>query len=83
MQKPETESSTAAPSLNPYLLTPPPTVETPGQAPKLKRRRIQFVSYLDDDYDAHGKQKRRDRHKKILAQPYQQSLPAFQGEEDD
>ena len=67
LQKPETESSTAPPSLNPYLLTPPHTVETPAQAPKRKRRRIQFVSYLDDDYDAHGKQKRRDRHKKILA----------------
>ena len=52
LQKPETEGSTAPPSLNPYFLTPPSTVETPSQAPKRKRRRIQFVNYLDDNDDA-------------------------------
>ena len=70
LQKPETEGSTAPPSLNPYFLTPPSTVETPSQAPKRKRRRIQFVNYLDDDDDAHGKQKRRAKHTKFRAQPY-------------
>ena len=70
LQKPETEGSTAPPSLNPYFLTPPSTVETPSQAPKRKRRRIQFVNYLDDDDDAHGKQKRRANHTKFRAQPY-------------
>ena len=83
LQKPETKSSTAPPSLNPYFLTPPSTVETPSRALKRKRRRIQFVNYLDDDDDAHGKQKRRARHKKLLAQPYQKNLQVFQGEEDD
>ena len=70
LQKPERESSTAPPPLNPYFLTPPPTVETLSHVPKRKRRCIQFVNYLDDHHDAHGKQKRRARHKKFLAQAY-------------
>ena len=40
------------PLLNPAILTPPPTVETPSPmpaAPKRKRQRIRFVNYLDDD----------------------------------
>ncbi|CAH3155328.1 unnamed protein product, partial [Porites lobata] len=37
LRKPENESSTP-----PAFLTPPPTVETPSQGPKRKRRRIQF-----------------------------------------
>ena len=42
-QKPDKESLTPPPPLNPALLTPPPTVETPSQqGPKRKRRRIQF-----------------------------------------
>ena len=78
LQKPETESSTAPPSLNPYFLTPPSTVETPSQVPKRKRRRIQFVNYLDDDdEDAYGKQKRRASHTKFGAQPYKKKLQVF------
>ena len=68
MQKPEAEGSTASPSLNPYFLTPPPTVETPSQTPKGKRRRIQYINYLDDDDDSHGKEKRRASHTKFRAQ---------------
>ena len=46
-QKPDKESLTPPPPLNPAFLTPPPTVETPSQqGPKSKRRRIQFVNYL-------------------------------------
>ena len=43
---------TTPPLLNPAILTPPPTVETPSPmpaAPKRKRRRIRFVNYLYDD----------------------------------
>ena len=48
-QKPDKESLTPPPPLNPAFLTPPPTVETPSQqGPKRKRRRIQFLNYLDD-----------------------------------
>ena len=48
-QKPEKESSSLSPPLNPAFLTPPPTVETPSeQGPKRKRRRIPFLNYLDD-----------------------------------
>ncbi|CAH3154216.1 unnamed protein product [Porites evermanni] len=48
-QKPDKESLTPPPPLNPALLTPPPTVDTPSQqGPKRKRRRIQFVNYLDN-----------------------------------
>ena len=83
LQKPETEGFTAPTSLNPYFLTPPPTVGSPSQAPKRKRRRIQFINYLDDDDDAHGKQKRRAGHTKFRAQPYQKKLQVFQGEKDD
>ena len=53
LQKPETESSTAPPPLNPYFLTPP-TVETLSHAQKRKRRCIQFVNYLDDHDGAHA-----------------------------
>ena len=61
-QKPYKESLTPAPPSNPALLTLPLTVETPSkQAPKRKRRRIQFVNYLDD-YEAHGKRLRKRRH---------------------
>ena len=65
------------PPLNPASLTPPPTVETPSQqAPKYKRRRIQFVNYLDD-HKAHGKQLRKLWHKKFKSYKY------FMGEEDE
>ncbi|CAH3173279.1 unnamed protein product [Porites lobata] len=47
-------------------------------SPKRKRRRIQFVNYLDD-HNAHGKQKKRTRHKKFRVRPYKYSM----GEEDD
>ena len=73
LQKLENESSTP-----PAFLTPPPTVETPSQGPKRKRRRIQFVNYLDD-YNAHGKQRKRTQHKKFRVRPYKYSM----GEEDD
>ena len=78
LQKPENESSTPPLTLNPAFLTPPPTVETPSQGPKRKRRRIQFVNYLDD-HNAHGKQRKRTRHKKFRVRPYKYSM----GEEDD
>ena len=45
-QKPEKESSSLSPPLNPAFLTPPPTVETPSQGPKRKGRRIQFVNFF-------------------------------------
>ena len=55
-QKPDKESLTPPPPLNPAFLTPPPTVETPSQqGPKRKRRQIQFQNYLDD-HKSHGKQ---------------------------
>ena len=55
-QKPDKERLTPPPPLNPAFLTPPPSVETPSQqGPKRKRRRIQFVNYLDD-HKAHAKQ---------------------------
>ena len=76
-QKPDKESFTLSPPLNPAFLTPPPTVETPSQqCPKCKRRRIQFVNYLDD-HKAHAKQPRKRRHKKF--KPYKYSM----GEEDE
>ena len=75
-QKPEKEGSSPPPRLNPASLTPSPTVETPSQAPKRKRRRIQFVNYLDD-HGAHGKQKKRTRHKKF--KPHKYSM----GEEEE
>ena len=75
--KPHKESFTPPPPLNPAFLTPPATVETPSQqGPKRKRRRIQFVNYLDD-HKAHGKQLRKRRHKKF--KPYKYSM----GEEDE
>ena len=65
------------PLLSPAFLTPSPTVETPSQqGPKRKRRRIQFVNYLDD-HKAHAKQLRKRRHKKF--KPYKYSM----GEEDE
>ena len=79
-QKPEKESLTPPPPLNPVFLTPPPTVETPSQqGPKRKRRRSQFLNYLDD-HNAHGKQlRKRSRHKKFEVNPYKY----FMGEEED
>ena len=65
IQKPKNKSSTPPPQLNSAFLTSPPTVDTPSQAPKCKRRRIQFVDYLDDVNDAYRKQKKRARHKKL------------------
>ena len=45
---------------------------------KRKRRRIQFVNYLDDDDDdSYGKQKRRASHAKFGAQPYKKKLQVF------
>ena len=79
-QKPDKESLTPPPPLNPAFLTPPTTVETPStpsqQGPKCKRRRIQFVNYLDD-HKAHAKQLRKRRQKKF--KPYKHSM----GEEDE
>ena len=75
-QKPDKESLTPPPPLNPAFLTPPPTVETPSQGPKRKRRRIQFVNYLDD-HKSHGKQLKKRRHKKF--KPYKYSM----GEDED
>ena len=77
-QKPNNESLTPPPPLNPAFLTPPPTVQTPSQpeGPKLKRRRIQFVTYLDD-HKAHAKQLRKRGHKKC--KPYKYSM----GEEEE
>ena len=79
-QKPDKESLTPPPPLNPAFLTPPPTVETPSQqGPKRKRRRIQFLNYLDD-HNAHAKQvRKRSRHKKFPFKPYKYSM----GEEDE
>ena len=64
LQKPEKEGSAPPLPLNPAFLTPPPTVETPSQGSKRKRRGIQFVNYLDD-HNAHGKQRKRARHKNL------------------
>ena len=76
-QKPDKESFTLPPPLNPAFLTSPPTVETPSQqCPKCKRRRIQFVNYLDD-HKAHGKQLRKRRYKKFKSYKYSM------GEEDE
>ena len=76
-QKPDKESLTPPPPLNSAFLTPPPTVETPSQqGAKRKRRRIQFVNYLDD-LKAHAKQLGKRRHKKF--KPYKYSM----GEEDE
>ena len=64
-QKPDKESLTPPPPLNPAFLTPPPTVKTLSQqGPKRKRRRIQFVNYLDDN-KAHAKQFWKRRHRKF------------------
>ena len=76
-QKPDKESLTPPSPLKPALLTPPPTVETQSQqGPKRKRRRIQFVNYLDD-HKAHAKQLKKRRHKKF--KPYKYSM----GEDED
>ena len=79
-QKPEKESLTPPPPLNPAFLTSPPTLETPSQqGPKRKRRRIQILSYLDD-HNAHAKQlRKRSRHKKFQIKSYKYSM----GEEDE
>ena len=76
-QKPDKESLTPPPPLKPAFLTSPSTVETLQQGLKSKRRRIQFVKYLDDD-KAHGKQLRKRRHKKKF-KPYKYSM----NEEED
>ena len=69
-QKPDKESLTPPPSLNPAFLTPSPTVETPSQeGPKHKRRRIQFVNYLGD-HKSHGKRLKKRRHKKFKSYKY-------------
>ena len=76
-QKPDKESLTHPPPLDPAFLTPPPTVETPSpQGPKRKRRRIQFLNYLDD-HKSHGKQLKKRRHKEF--KPYKYSM----GEDED
>ena len=74
-QKPEKESLTPPPPLNPAFLTSPPTLETPSQqGPKRKRRRIQILSYLDDQ-NAHAKQlRKRSRHKKFRIKSYKYSM---------
>ena len=73
-QKPYEESLTPAPPSNPAFLTPPSTVETPSQqAPKRKRRRIQFVNYLDD-HEAHAKRLRKRRHKKFTSTPWAKKM---------
>ena len=77
-QKPEKESFSLSPPLNPSFLTPPPTAENPSQGPKRKRRRIQFVNYLDD-HNAHSKQRKRTRHKKFRVKPFKYTM----GEEED
>ena len=61
------------PLLNPVILTPPPTVETPSPmpaAPKRKRQRIRSVNYLDDDESTKKRTSRRLRSK---TQPYKYS----------
>ena len=61
------------PPLNPAILTPPPTVETPSPMPaaqKRKRQRIQFVNYLDDDEST---KKRRSRRLRTKSHPYKYS----------
>jgi len=79
-QKPEKESFTLPPPLNPAFLTPSPTVETtPQKGSKRKRRWIQFLNYLDD-HNAHDKQlRKRSRHKKFRVKSYSYSM----GEEDE
>ena len=75
----EKESLSPPPPLNPAFLTHPLTVETPSQqGPKRRRRRIQFLNYLDY-HNAHGKQlRKRTRHKKFRVKPYKYSM----GEEE-
>ena len=54
------------PPLNPAILTPPPTMETPlpmPSAPKRKRQRIQLVNYLDGDESTKERRSRRLRSK--------------------
>ena len=61
------------PPLNPAILTPPPTVETPSPmpaAPKRKRQRIQYVNDLDDDEST---KKRRSRRLRSKSHPYKHS----------
>ena len=67
-----TQAATPPPPLKPAFLTSPSTVETLQQGLKRKRRRIQFVKYLDDD-GKHGKQQRKRRHKKKF-KPYKYSM---------
>ena len=66
LAKPTTLSSTPLVS-NPSILTPHPTVETPSQGPKRKRRPTHFVNYLDDnDSQKQRKQTRRQRYRAEL-----------------
>ena len=61
------------PLLNPAILTPPPTVETPSPMPaalKWKRQRIWFVNYLDNDESTRKRISRRLRSK---THPYKYS----------
>ena len=74
LPEPEVVSATL-PHLNPAILTPPPTVEIPSPmpaAPKRKRRRINFVNYLDDD-DDYRKQRRQTRRHRYRVDPYKYS----------
>ena len=77
-QKRYKESITPPSPLNPTFLTPPPTAggTRSQQAPKRKRRRIQYVNYLAD-HKVHGKQLRKRRHEKF--KPYKYSM----GKEDE
>ena len=77
-QKPDKESLTPPPPLNPAFLTPPPTVETPSQGPKRKRRWIQFVNCLDDVNGAYGKQRKRTRNKEFRVKSYKYSIRGTQ-----
>ena len=74
LPEPEVVSATLPP-LNPAILTPPPTVEITSPmpaAPKRKRRRINFVNYLDDD-DDYRKQRRQTRRHRYRVDPYKYS----------
>ena len=80
-QKPEKESLTPPPPLNPAFLNPPPSRNSITTRPEVncKRRRIQFLNHLDD-HNAHAKQlRKRSRHKKFRIKPHKSSM----GKEDE